>query len=107
MKNTFAVGQDVRYHVSFQISGPDTYYVKSPKKKSKAYNTSGDPWETKLANADSLSIGTYEWTWDKQIPAAATPGSSAKVKIVLNLFDTAGGTLLDSDKKTHGFSIAP
>jgi hypothetical protein len=107
IKDTFAVGEDVRYHVSFTVSGGGSYFIKSPKKTSKAFNTSGDNWKTKLPKTGTLSAGDYEWTWDETIPGAATPGSGAKVKIQLKMFDAPGGSLITKDSKNHPFDIAP
>ncbi len=107
VKNSFSVGEDVRYHVSFQILGPGSYYMVSPGKRSKAYETSGADWETRLKKTGTLSAGTHEWIWNKTIPATATPGSGAGVKIQIRMWDAPGGTLIDKNLKKHTFSIAP
>jgi hypothetical protein len=107
VKNSFAVGEDVRYHVSFQIIGAGSYYMVSPGKRSKSYETSGADWETRLKKTGTLSAGTHEWTWDKTIPGTATPGSGAEVKIQIRMWDAPGGTLIDKNLKKHTFSIAP
>jgi hypothetical protein len=107
VKNSFSVGADVRFHVSFEISGPDAYYVQSPSNKSKAFNTSGADWERALWMTDTLSQGSYVWTWDKTIPSGATPGSGAKAKVMIKIFDAQGGNLIDRQSKSHVFSIAP
>src|SRR3989304_2003635 len=100
-KTTFAVGEQIRYHVRFTMIGAaPTYFMKSPGETSKAVNTSGAAWTTKLPKNATLAPDTYEWTWDKTIPATATPGSGAKVTIKINMWDSSGGTLLDTDKKT-------
>jgi hypothetical protein len=105
-KAVFAVGEQVRYHVRFTIVGAGSYFMKSPKTASKAMQTSGAAWKTPLPKTGTLGDGTYEWTWDKTIPVAATPGSGAKVTVRINMLTGAGGTLLDFDKKTFNFSIA-
>lgn len=107
-KTVFAVGEEIRYHVRFtSVGSAPTYFMKSPGSASKAKNTSGNKWETKLPKTATLAPGTYEWTWDKTIPTNATPGSGAKVTIRINMYDYSGGTLLSYDKKTATFSIAP
>ncbi|MBW2174171.1 MAG: hypothetical protein JRF64_05920, partial [Deltaproteobacteria bacterium] len=105
--NSFGVGEDVRFHVSFEISGPDAYFIQSPGRKSKAYNTSGADWEKKLKKSNTLSEGSYVWTWDKTIPTVATPGSEAKAKVQIKIFDAQGGNTIDKQTKFHTFSIAP
>jgi hypothetical protein len=107
VRDTFAVGEDIRYHVSFTISGGGSYYIKSPGKQSQAFETSGANWKTKLPKTGTLSAGDYEWTWDEAIPPEASPGSGARVKILLKMFDGPGGTLLTKDSMSHDFSIAP
>ena len=107
IKDIFAVGEDVRYHVSFTVSGEGSYFIKSPKKQSKAFNTSGTKWSTKLPKTGTLSAGDYEWTWDETISGTATPGSGAKVKIQLKMFDAPGGTVITKDASNHPFDIAP
>jgi hypothetical protein len=108
-KVTFAVGEQIRYHVRFTVSGAaPTYFMKSPGTgASKAVNTSGAAWTTQLGKNATLAPGTWEWTWDKTIPLAATSVSGAKVTIKINMWDFSGGTLLDTDLKTSNFSIAP
>jgi hypothetical protein len=107
-KTVFAVGEQIRYHVRFTITGSaPTYFMKSPGNTSKATNTSGSAWTTKLPKTGTLAPGTREWTWDKTIPAAASPGSNAKVTIRISMLTGSGGTLLDFDKKSANFSIAP
>jgi len=104
-KTVFAPNEDIRYHVRFKIVGSGSYFVKAA--SSKAKSTSGTVWETKLKKNDTLSAGTYEWTWDKTIPGTATPGSGAKLVVLIKMFDAPGGTLLSKEKKTSTFSIAP
>jgi hypothetical protein len=66
--NSFGVGEDVRFHVSFEVSGPDACFIQSPGRKSKAYNTSGADWEKKLKKTNTLSEGSYVWTWERPFP---------------------------------------
>jgi hypothetical protein len=106
-KTVFAVGEQIRYHVRFTIIGAGSYFMKSPTGTSKAMQTSGAAWSTLLGKTGTLAAGTHEWTWDKTIPAAATPGSGAKVTVRINMLTGSGGTLMDFDKKTYNFSIAP
>jgi hypothetical protein len=107
VKDTFAVGEDIRYHVSFTISGAGSFFIKSPGKKSQAFETSGANWKTKLPKTGTLSAGDHEWTWDETIPPEASPGSGAKVKVKLKMLDFQGGNLLVSDSLSYSFSIAP
>jgi len=93
--------------VSFEISGPDAYFIQSSGRKSKAYNTSGADWEKKLKKTKTLSEGNYVWTWDKTIPTVATPGSQAKAKVQIKLFDVQRGNLIQKRSKFQTFSIAP
>jgi hypothetical protein len=90
--------------VRFTILGSGSYTMKSPA-ASKAVNTSGAAWSTPLGKTGTLAPGTHEWTWNKTIPAAATPGSGAKVTVRINML--TGTTLLDYDVQTILFSIAP
>lgn len=107
-KATFAVGEQIRYHVRFTMTGAaPTYFMKSAGEISKAVNTSGAAWKTKLPKNATLAPGTYEWTWDKTIPLTATAGSGAKVTVKINMWDYSGGSLLYTDKKTSNFNIAP
>jgi hypothetical protein len=106
-KVIFAVGEQIRYHVRFTTIGAGSYFMKSPTGTSKAMQTSGAAWSTPLGKTGTLAPGTHEWSWDKTIPLAATPGSGAKVTVRINMLTAAGGTLLDFDKKTYNFSIAP
>ena len=106
-KTVFAVGEQIRYHVRFTIIGSGSYFMKSPTTVSKAKQTSGAAWSTLLGKTGTLAPGTYEWTWDKTIPLAATPGSGAKVTVRINMLTGSGGTLLDYDLKSNTFSIAP
>ncbi len=107
VKDTFSVGADIRYHASFTISGADSYFIKSPGKKSQASETSGANWKTKLPKTGTLSAGNYEWTWDETIPPEASPGSGAKVKVLLRMLDAPGGNLITKDSTTYNFSILP
>jgi len=104
-KTVFAPNEDIRYHVRFKIVGAGSYFVKAA--DSKAKSTSGTVWKTELKKNATLSAGTYEWTWDKTIPGTATPGSGAKLVVLIKMLDAPGGTLLSKDKKTSTFSIAP
>jgi hypothetical protein len=108
VRSTFFVGEGIRYHARFSVTGESSYFVKSPKKKSRATNTSasGSNWTTKLPKTDTLSAGTYEWTWDESIPSSATPFSDAKVTVLIKMFDQSGGTLLSKDKKSATFNIS-
>jgi hypothetical protein len=101
-ESTFNPGGPVRYNVSFTINGPDTYYVKAIVV---AKNTSGTDWQKKYSKSQMLSAGDYEWMWNKTIPSTASHGSSAKVTITVKMFDSPGGTLIHSDKKTWDFNI--
>jgi len=74
---------------------------------SKAKSTSGTFWKTELLKKATLSAGTYEWTWDRTIPGTATPGSGAKLVVLIKMLDAPGGTVLSKEKKTSTFSIAP
>ena len=107
VRNTFNVGEDVRFHVSFEVSGSDSYFIQSRAKKSKAFNTSGADWEIELRKTGTLSEGSYEWTWDETIPSVATPGSEAKAKVLIKIFDAKRGNLIDKQSKSHNFSITP
>ena len=103
-KTVFARGEQIRYHVRFTILGSGSYTMKSPA-ASKAMQTSGAAWSTPLGKTGTLAPGTYQWTWDKTIPLAATAGSGAKVTVRINML--TGTTLLDYDVQTTLFSIAP
>ncbi len=109
VKNSFSVGDGIRYHVSFQISGPDFYFIQSPGTivGSRAYNTSGADWYKRLKKTGILSAGGYEWTWDRRIPSVATPGSGARAKVLIKIFDFKGGNLIQKQSKFHTFSVAP
>ncbi|MDY6836854.1 MAG: hypothetical protein SWH78_02670 [Thermodesulfobacteriota bacterium] len=105
-KTVFAPNEDIRYHARFKIVGSGSYFVKAA--DSKAKSTSGIFWKTELDPKKlTLSEGTYEWTWDEAIPGTATPGSGAKLVVLMKMFDAPGGTLLSKEKKTATFSIAP
>jgi hypothetical protein len=106
VKTSFSPNEDIRYHVSFEVTGSGTFFVKSPKNVSKAFNTSGSSWETLLGRKkEDMTARNYEWRWNKKIPTGATDPSSAKVKIQLKLFDVKGGTLLDKHTRSKTFSI--
>jgi hypothetical protein len=107
-KNNFAVGEQIRYAVRFTIVGAaPSYFIKSPPAASKAFNTSGAAWTTKLSKSDTLPAGTYNWYWPTSIPAGATPGSGAKVTVKIVMRDAPGGTLLSSNKQSFTFNILP
>jgi hypothetical protein len=93
------------YRKKRQGSGP--YFIQSPGRKSRAVNTSGADWVTKLKKTDTLSAGTYEWAWAETIRLEATPGSGAKAKVLVKLFDVQGGNLIQKRSKFHTVSIAP
>ena len=101
-KTDFAPGEDIRYRVKFTITGPGSYYVKAI---GKAFNISGEDWETEFRRKKTLSEGIYHWKWDKTIPSYATTGSTAKVKIKVKMFDAPGGSLLSKDMKSKKFHI--
>jgi hypothetical protein len=108
LKTSFVPLEPIRYHVSFTITGPATsYFIRSPKTKSTAFNTSGAAWITYLQKADTLAPGIHEWTWDETIPSGATLGSGAKVKIMLRMYDYNGGTKLKQVTKQATFDIGP
>jgi hypothetical protein len=107
-KRDFAVNEQVRYAVRFTIIGTaPSYFIKSPGTVSKAFNTSGAAWTTKLPKTDTLSAETYNWYWPSTIPQGATPGSGAKVTIKIVMLNAQGGTVLSSDKLSFTFNILP
>jgi hypothetical protein len=109
-KDTFAVGEDIRFYVNFTVNGPpgSSYYVKSPPKKSRAFNTSDADWFIKLGRTPDeplLSGLTYEWTWNKTVPPEAEVGSGAQVDIQIRILEGLGGATIDRDMKSKTFSI--
>jgi hypothetical protein len=108
-KKDFAVNEQIRYHVRFTVIGSaPTYFLKSPGNVSKAVNTLGTAWTTKLPKSDTLAPDTYEWTWKEAIPSNATPGTdAAKVTIKIVMRDVPGGTVLSSNKQSFTFNILP
>jgi hypothetical protein len=100
-KTIFKRGEAIRYHVKFTTEG-GTLFTKA---KGTVQNTSGTYWTKSLVKKGTINEGTYQWQWDKIIPNKATPGSRAKVKIVVKIFDKPLGTLLGTSKKTAFFKI--
>jgi hypothetical protein len=109
IKTNFNPGGNVMYHVELDIVGSsplDTFFMKSPKLISKAFNTSDADWETRIGKSkEGITPGTYHFAWKKTIPTEASSGSTARVKIQLKLFDVKGGTLIDKDTKGKNFNI--
>ncbi|MFH1025818.1 MAG: hypothetical protein V1764_03985 [Nitrospirota bacterium] len=101
-KTTFSPGDPIRYHVSFKVNGPLSYYVRA---NGNAKNTSGSAWSYNFNKHATIPVGEYEWTWDKTVPATATHGSTAQVKITVKMFYYQGGTLISSDNKIVPFNI--
>ncbi len=100
-KSIFKQGESIRYHVKFTTEG-GTLFTKA---KGTVLNTSGTYWTQSFIKKETIDEGTYQWQWDKTIPNNATPGSTAKVKIVVKIFDKPLGTLLGTSKKTALFNI--
>lgn len=105
-KDVFNPNDNIRYHVAFSIAGEDSYFVKMGT-DSKAQNVNGNPWSTPLKKNGTLSQGDYSWKWSTTIPSNASPGSDAKVKMVINMFYTPGGARLARDSETKYFEIGP
>ena len=99
-KTTFAPGAQVRYHVSYTVSGPLAAYTMKGLGTSK--NTSGSPaWTTTLETLTATrAAGTYEFTWDKTIPGTATSGQNAKATITVK--QKNGAVLIN---EVSGFAI--
>ena len=104
-KTIFAPGDQIRYHVNFTMNGPNpTYFVKAI---GTAVNVTCPTWKQTFQKTDNLAKGTYDWYGDKTIPVF-TPGPSGcdcQVTIVVGMFESAGGILIYSDKKTVYFHI--
>jgi hypothetical protein len=104
-KTTFAPGDPIRYHVSFTLNGPNpNYFVKAI---GTAVNVTCPTWKQTFQKTDTLVPESYEWYADKAIPVF-TPGPAGcdcQVTIVVGMFETAGGILIYSDKKTVYFHI--
>jgi hypothetical protein len=102
-KVEFKPGDKIRYHVTFTVQGGEpSYYLKAA---GKAKNTSGEYWLTSFTKAKNLSDGTYHWWWDKLIPGNASVPSSAKVVIILRMFDTPESSQIDMEQKAIHFDI--
>jgi hypothetical protein len=104
IKNVFAPNDQIRYHVAFTIGGEDSYFVKMGL-DSKAQNVTGNPWSTQLKKNGTLSAGDYSWKWSTTIPGTASDPSDAKVKMVINMFNTPGGARIARDSETKYFQI--
>ena len=104
-KTTFKPGDPIRYHVSFKINGPSpSYFVKAI---GTAVNVTCPTWKQTFQKTDTLPKGEYDWYADKMIPVF-TPGPSGcdcQITIVVGMFDSPGGILIYSDKKTVYFHI--
>jgi PKD repeat protein len=100
-KTIFKQGEVIRYHIRFTTEG-GAFFTKA---KGTARNITGPYWKQSFSKKSTIAEGTYHWTWDKTIPLTATPGSRAKVQIVVKIFDMPLGTLLGTSKKTAFFNI--
>jgi hypothetical protein len=98
-KNTFTAGDPIQYKVQFSILGSGSCFMKTY--KSRAKGTCGRIQG--LPKNETLSAGTYEWTWSGTVPACS---GTAKVIMDLKMFDYQGGPLQAEAKKNHNFTIA-
>ncbi len=98
-KTTFAPGAQIRYHVSYTVSGPLAAYTMKGLGTSK--NTSGTPaWTQTLETLTATrAAGTYEFTWDRTL-TSATSGQNAKVTITVK--QKNGAVLIN---EASGFAI--
>lgn len=103
-KTAFEPGEDIRYHVTFAMTDAldGSSHVIA---RGRALNLAGADWLTKFRRKKTLSEGNYHWSWDKAVPAEATSGSEAEVRITLKMFDAPDGTLFSKHRKGTKFSI--
>jgi hypothetical protein len=110
-KTVFSPNDPIRYHLSFKLGGLMVSYQVAVG-QSGAGNTPsmpGDDWVTPLSATGPRIPGTYEIAWDETIPGPGviTAAQSAAFRIRMGLFDSPGGTLLNTDEMTKFFSIVP
>jgi hypothetical protein len=99
-KSTFTAGEQIQYKVQFSILGSGSCFVKTV--HSKAAATCAEILE--LSKSETLSAGTYEWTWSGTVPGSCT--GAAKVIVNIKMFDYEGGALRGGAKKIHKFTIS-
>jgi hypothetical protein len=98
-KNTFTGGDSIQYKVQFSILGSGSCFMKTY--KSRAAGTDGKIQG--LPKNETLSAGTYEWTWSGTVPGGSS--GAAKVIMDLKMFDYQAGPLQAEAKKIHKFTI--
>jgi hypothetical protein len=108
-KYFFNQNDKIRYHVTFTISGGNTYFIKTPAPSSttnKAKSITGVYWEHLLpSKSASLTAGEYDWWWQNTIPSSASDDSRAQVTITVRMLNKKGGVLLDKDMRGAQFEI--
>ena len=101
----FDPGEDVRYHVTFAMtdaSDPSSNVVA----RGRTLNLTGAAWLTEFRRKKTLTEGNYHWPWDKTVPAEATSGSEAEMRITLKMFDAPDGTLLSKHRQAKNSVLA-
>jgi hypothetical protein len=98
-KSTFTAGDPIQCKVQFSILGSGSCFMKTY--QSRVAGTCGKILG--LPKNETLSTGTYEWTWSGTVPGGCT--GAAKVIMDLKMFDFQGGPLHAESKKIHKFTI--
>ncbi len=106
-KTEFYPTEAFRIHTSFTLLGTSGPYFVQIANSAVGNSPSmpGTAWSFALNKQGTVGSGTYEVKWQGNIPATADPGSPAKVRIRIYVFDSEGGTLLDQDEMLWDFSI--
>ncbi len=96
-----------RVHTRFRLVGTSGPYFVQITNSAVGNSPSmpGTDWSLPLNKQGTVGSGTFEVQWQGNIPATADPGSPAKVRIRIYVFDSEGGTLLDQDEMLWDFSI--
>jgi hypothetical protein len=99
-KSTFTAGDAIQCKVQFSILGAGSCFVE----------TVGSMAAAKFAKimdllkSETLSSGTYEWTWPGIVPSSCT--GTAQVIMNMKAFDYEGGRSLGGAEKIHKFTIS-
>ena len=107
----FSKADDIRYHVNFKFNGPAASYCVKANGVVKD-DTSTIRQQFTYSEVLSPDSAIHEWTWDKNVPDAASTGI-AKVTITVKMHNASpcppavGDTPLYSGKQSDTFEIVP